>query len=154
MIKFTAAVSLGLGLVVVGFRCRLIPEPPAYSRFTLNPAELARQAKYLDDQLRTRNYFATIQDDIFARLAQGELSLPQACDRLYQCAREIYPKYLRFPGAVGNTPLKEKVARNIVVYFQLEAEDTPSFREAALRLEQELAARPFRDWCRQPWAEE
>ena len=154
MIKLAAVVSLGFGLVLVGFRFRLFWEPPAHSLLIRSPAELARQAQCLDDQIRAHKYFATIQDDILAALAQAELSLPEACDRLYQCAREHYPNYLRFPGAVMNTTLKEKVARNIVVYFQLEAEDAPSFKQVALRLQQELAAKPFRDWCRRPWAEE
>jgi hypothetical protein len=154
MIKLIAVASISFCLVLAGFRFRLFWEPPAYSRVIQSPAELARQAQLLDNQLRARNYFVTIQDDILARLAQGEFSLPCACDQVYQCAREFYPKYLRFPGAVDKTPLKEKLARNIVVHFQFEAEDTPSFREVALRLQQEMATKPFRDWCQRPWAEE
>jgi len=154
MIKLTAIASLGFGLVLAGFQFRLFWEPPAHALLIRSPAELARQSQCLDDQIRAHKYFATIQDDILARLAQGELSLPEACDRLYQCARQFYPKFLRFHGAKENAALKEKVARNIIVYFQLEAEDTPSFMKVARRLEQKLVAKPFRDWSRLPWVEE
>ena len=152
MTKLTA-ISLGFGLVLVGFRWHLFPEPPAYSSFIQSPAELARQTNYLDDRIRAHNYFLTIQDDILRRLAQGELSLPRACDQLYQSAREFYPHYLRFPGAAVISPLKEKIAGDIVLHFRLNSKDTPSLKKMVQHLEQEMAAESFRDWCWQPWAE-
>jgi hypothetical protein len=153
MTKLTVIASVGLGLVLIGYRCHWFPEPPAFSSFIQTSAELARQTKYLHERIRAHSFLLTIQDDILQRLAQGELSLPQACDQLYQSAREFYPQYLRFPGVVMNSPLKEKIARDIVVHFRLTVEDTPSFLKVVLRLEQEMAAPPFRDWCRQPWTD-
>jgi hypothetical protein len=153
--KYIAMISLSISLVLVGFRLYPFLEPAGYSRFNLDPAELARQKKNLDDLIHARESFRAIQDSILERLVRGELSLPQACDRLYQSTREVYPKGLAFLRKVaGNMPLKKKMACSLVDYFRLEAEDTPSFFEAASRLEQELSSKPFRDWCGQSWVEE
>jgi hypothetical protein len=149
VIKLTAIVSLGLALTVAGSRS-FFPEPPAYSWYSLDPAEIAVRSKYLDGQFRAREYFIELKDGILKKLARGELSLPQACDRLIDSARTFYPSYLRFLGIDTNMPLKENLARNLVASFRREAEDAPSFVEVALRLEQQLVAQSFLDWCRQP----
>ncbi len=116
---------------------------------------MARQSDFLDGKLRARNYFVAIQDDILESLAQGKLSLPQACERLYYSAHEFYPRFLKFLGAPVNSTLnltlKELLARNLVSHFRAEARDDPKFMEVAKRLARELAGPPFRDWCRQPW---
>src|SRR5262245_60452010 len=117
MTKPLAILSLSFALVLAGFRLHLFPEPPSYSRLIKDPAELARQAKYLDDLIRARGCFVAIQDGILKSLAQGKLSLPQACDQLYQCARVHYPQYLRFLKAAVNITLKEKMARHLVAQF-------------------------------------
>jgi len=153
--KYIAMISLSFGLVLVGFRLYPYLEPAGYSRFNLDPAEVASQKKYLDDLIHARESFVVIQDNILERLVRGKLSLPQACDRLYQSARDVYPRGLAFLRKVaGNMPLKKKMACNLVDYFRLEAEDTPSFFEVASRLQQELSSKPFRDWCGQSWVEE
>ena len=89
MSRVSGMLLLSSCLVLAALRLLPIREPPGYSRLIQEPAALARQAKYLDDQFRARHSFVTIQDDIVERLVRGELSLPQACDRVYERAREI-----------------------------------------------------------------
>jgi hypothetical protein len=125
-------------------------EPPGYSNFTLNAAELKRQDRVLEEQFQACNHFKAIQHEIFRRLSQGQLSLSQACDELYQRAREEYPPFLRFLRD-PNCPLKEKLARNVIDYFRMQTRATPSSKEVALRLERERKAPSFCAWCRQPW---
>lgn len=155
MRKYIAMMSVSLGLVLVGLRLFPIPEPPGYSRFNLDPAELSRQGKHLDDLIHARDSFMAIQENILERLVRRELSLSQACDRFYQSAREVYPRCLAFLRRVaGNIPLKKKIAYDLVDCFRLEAEDIPSFFAVASRLELELSSKPFQDWCGQSWVEE
>src|SRR5262245_18150606 len=67
---------------------------------------------------------------------RGKLSLPQACDQLYQNARMIYPRWLDFLRKVaGNMAMKKKMACNLVDFFRFEAEGNHSFFEVAARLE-------------------
>ncbi|HMF18124.1 MAG TPA: hypothetical protein VKE98_13005 [Gemmataceae bacterium] len=154
MVKYAAILSLGLGLITTGlFGIPLLYEPPAYSRFTLNTSEMRRQAKYLDEQIRARSSFMAFEDEILHKLAQGQLSLTQACDRLYQHACQVYPRYLRFLRD-PKTSLKERMARNCIEILRLEAEDTRSFMEAVPRLERELAGNTFREWCKDVWLED
>ena len=155
MSKVIGLISLSFCLILSAFRLFPSLEPPGYSWFNLDPAELARKTKYLDDQIRARHSFLAIEYEILERLGRGQLSLPQACDQLYQRAREVYPRSLAsLRKATGNMPLKEKMAHGLVEHFRFEAENTPSFCEVVARLQQELSSKPFRDWGRQPWVEE
>jgi hypothetical protein len=132
-----------------------IPEPPGYSRLIEDPAALPRRAKYLDDLIRARHSFVAVQDSILDKLARGELSLPQACDRVYESATEIYPRSLVFlRKAAGNMPLKKKMACTLVDYLRSDANDTPSLLEVVSRLKEERNSKPFQAWCEQPWAGE
>lgn len=154
MSKVIGILSLSYCLVLAAFRFFPFAEPPGYSRFNLDSDPLARQAKYLDDQIRARHSFMAIQDGILENLVRGELSLSQACDRLYQSAWEVYPRSPAFLRVAGGTiPLKKKMACNLVGCLRSDAEDTPSLSKAAARLEQEMNSKPFRDWCEQPWVE-
>jgi len=94
MIKHVALISLAVGLIM----SRIVPlpffrEPPAYSLFTLDPVELARQKRLLAEQQKARNDFVEVREGILERLGQGKITLSDACDRIYFAAREIYPKY-------------------------------------------------------------
>ncbi len=156
MSKHTLLISLSFGLALVGLwdRLELGGRVPACSRFLLDPAELARQTKAVDDRLRAQKFLAEFQDGLLERLAQGKVSLPQACDQYFQFAIKIYPSFVHKLGAETKTTLKETIARRLVDFFRIEGEYTPSFWEMSLRLEQDLASQPIRDWCRQPWADE
>jgi hypothetical protein len=155
MNKYIVMISLSFSVVLAGFRLLPIAEPPAYARLIQDPATSARQAKYLDEQIRAHDSFIAIQDGILERLARGKLSLPQACDQLYEDARSVYPRGLAFLRKVaGNMDLKRKMACNLVDFFRLEAEGNHSFYEVAARLEQELTSKSFRDWCAQSWVGE
>jgi hypothetical protein len=129
-------------------------EPPAYSRFALNSGELRRESDKLDQMLQARNRFMAIEDEIFCMLAQEQLTLIEACDHLYQCARDINPRYLRFlPDPKKN--LKERMADNIIGFFRLEAaEKSSSYTEIVLRLEREIVGQDYRDWCNISWPAE
>jgi len=154
MVKYAAFISLGLGLITSGLLgIPLLYEPPAYSRFALNTGEMRRRAKYLDEQMQARNDFTAFEDEILRKLAQGQLSITQACDRLYQHACQVYPRYLRFLRD-PKTSLKERMARNCVEILRLEAEDTPSYSDVVSRLERDFAGNTFREWCKQPWLED
>ena len=155
MSKQSLLLAIGSGLALAGLwdRLELGYQPPAY-RYLLDPAELARQTKTIDDRIRARKLMLELRDGILERLAQGKVSLPQACDQVYQNAREVYPSFLHKFAVGEKTTPKEKMARYLVACFRLEGEYTPSCLETALRLEQDLACKPFRDWCRRPWADE
>jgi hypothetical protein len=154
MAKNAALISLALGLVTTGLiRIPGLQEPPGYGRFSLNAAELKRESQFLDEQLQARSGFKAIEDDILNSLAQGKLSLAQACDRLYQRAHQVYPRFLRFLRDPKLT-LKERMARNLVEFFHLEADVNPSCAEVLRRLERDLASPTFCDWCRKPWQQE
>ena len=68
------------------------------------------------------------QDRIYKSLARGELTLITGCDRLFQFAREHYPRYLR------NLAFRNKETYN------------PSLLEVVQRLDSAKAAKPFQDW--------
>src|SRR5260370_2646211 len=89
MSKQSLLLALGSGLALAGLWARLELEyqPPAY-RYLLDPAELARQAKTIDDRTRARKRMLELRDGILERLAQGTVSLPQPCNNVYQNAWE------------------------------------------------------------------
>ena len=146
-----AWISLGVGLILAGFRDSLFWEPPN-SRFIRDPIDRARLSEFLDAQFRSRTAFADREKGILERLVRGEVTLIVACDRFFHCAREIYPR--RFLNWGSTRTLKEQIAHHLVETLRSEAEDTPSLMAVVPLLERELAAKPFREWCRQPWAEE
>jgi hypothetical protein len=152
MIKHVALISLAVGLIM----SRIVPlpffrEPPAYSLFTLDPVELARQKRLLAEQQKARNDFVEVREGILERLGQGKITLSDACDRIYFAAREIYPKYAGI--ICGNDKLDPKryMACNVVERFRVDAEDTPSMSAIVQRLERELSSPAFRTWCEQAW---
>jgi hypothetical protein len=154
MLKYATLLSLCLGLVTTGLlRMPAWRETAGYSRFVFDAAKLKRQGKYLDGQFQARFHFKAIENEILGMLAQGDVSLIQACDQLYYHACTVYPRFLRILKD-PKIPLKEKMARTFIEFFYLEAETTPSCGEVARRLEQQLAARVFREWCQIPWPEE
>jgi len=155
MSRIIGILSLSSCVVLAAMRFLPIPEPPGYSRLIEDPAALPRRTKYLDDLIRARHSFVAVQDSILDKLARGELSLPQACDRVYASATEIYPRSLVFlRKAAGNMPLKEKMACTLVDYLRSDAKDVPSLLHVVARLEEELKWNSFLDWCARPWAGE
>ena len=155
MSRIIGMLSLSLCAVVAALRFLPIPEPPGYSRLIEDPTALPRRGKDLDGLIRARHSFVAIQDGILNSLARGELSLPQACDRIYESAREVYPRGLTFlRKAAGNMPLKKKMACKLVDYLRSDASDIPSLWNVVVCLEEELKSKPFQDWCEQPWAGE
>lgn len=154
MVRYAALISLGFGVGMSGvFRALICHEPPAYSRFSLDPIEMERTARKLDNQIQAREYFVAIHDGIVARLLRQESSLAQACDGIYLSARANYPNFLRFLGRDERFTLKERMARNLVGSLVLEAKENPSCMERVSELERELTTRSFSKWCEQPWPE-
>lgn len=155
MVRYVALISLVFGLGMVGlFRVPFCHEPPAYSRFALNPVEMERTARKLDNQIQARERFVVIQDGIVEQLLRRELSLIQACDRIYEAAHSNYPNFLRYLGNDERFRLKERLARNLVGSLVLEAVENSLCGERVSQLERELSTSVFLEWCRQPWPEE
>jgi hypothetical protein len=152
MIKHVALISLGVGLVM----SRMVPfpflrEPPAYSLYTLDPVEMAQKSRLLDEQLKARYYFAEVRDGILERLAQGKMSLMEACDRIYHTAQEIYPRFVRFLTVDEKLDPKRKLAWNVVEQFRMDGEDPPSLNAIVQRLEKEISSSAFQTWCQETW---
>src|SRR5260370_8188099 len=84
MSKQSLLLALGSGLALAGLWARLELEyqPPAY-RYLLDPAELARQSKTIDDRIRSRKRMLELRDAILDTLAPANVSLPQPCDHLH-----------------------------------------------------------------------
>ena len=155
MSRIIGMLSLSLCVVLAALRLLPIPEPPGYSRLIEDPTALPRRGKDLDGLIRARHSFVAVHDGVLEGLARGELSLCQACDRVYESAREIYPRSLVFlRKAAGNMPLKKKMACTLVDYLRSDANDTPSLLEVVSRLKEERNSKPFQAWCEQPWAGE
>lgn len=152
MIKYVALISLSVGLVMTRMvPSPLFPEPPAYSLFALDPVDMARKNRYLDEQFKARYAFADVREGILEQLAQGKISLIETCNRINRAAKDIYPRFNCLLCVDKKLDPKRKLAWNIVEQFRLDAEESSSMSGVVQRLEKELASSEFQAWCRKPW---